>query len=117
MKVRSSVKKLCEFCRIVRRNGRVYVICSKDRKHKQRQGFFTEAAAAMGIMSDPSKADIVAPQTSVTGRRSFEQQAAIAGHVPRMERQGATGLGSGTMTSSTLFGLPSGLDRLLSRFL
>ncbi|GBG74796.1 hypothetical protein CBR_g19308 [Chara braunii] len=117
MKVRSSVKKLCEFCRVVRRNGRVYVICSKDRKHKQRQGFFTEVATALGIASDPSKAEIVAPQVSVTGRRPFEQQAVTAGKVPSMERQGATGLGSGATTSSTLFGLPSGLDRLLSRFL
>ncbi|MCD4848561.1 MAG: 50S ribosomal protein L36 [Candidatus Aegiribacteria sp.] len=38
MKVRSSVKKICEYCRIVRRRGTIYVICSRDPKHKQRQG-------------------------------------------------------------------------------
>ncbi|MDI6802266.1 MAG: 50S ribosomal protein L36 [Bacteroidota bacterium] len=38
MKVRSSVKKLCENCKIVRRKGYVYVICKKNPKHKQRQG-------------------------------------------------------------------------------
>lgn len=38
MKVRSSVKKLCENCKIVRRKGTVYVICKKNPKHKQRQG-------------------------------------------------------------------------------
>lgn len=38
MKVRSSVKKLCENCKIVRRKGYVYVICKKNAKHKQRQG-------------------------------------------------------------------------------
>ncbi|MCR4275163.1 MAG: 50S ribosomal protein L36 [Candidatus Wolfebacteria bacterium] len=38
MKVRSSVKKICKNCRTVRRGGRVYVICSKNPKHKQRQG-------------------------------------------------------------------------------
>ncbi|MCL5006647.1 MAG: 50S ribosomal protein L36 [Patescibacteria group bacterium] len=38
MKVRSSVKTMCKDCRIVRRKGRVYVICSKNPKHKQRQG-------------------------------------------------------------------------------
>ncbi|MBD3368911.1 50S ribosomal protein L36 [Candidatus Fermentibacteria bacterium] len=38
MKVRSSVKKICEHCRIVRRRGTVYVICSRDPRHKQRQG-------------------------------------------------------------------------------
>jgi large subunit ribosomal protein L36 len=37
MKVRASVKKFCDKCKIVRRQGRVYVICSNP-KHKQRQG-------------------------------------------------------------------------------
>ncbi|OGF23546.1 50S ribosomal protein L36 [Candidatus Falkowbacteria bacterium RIFCSPHIGHO2_02_FULL_42_9] len=37
MKVRSSVKKICKDCEIVRRKGRVRVIC-KTPKHKQRQG-------------------------------------------------------------------------------
>ena len=35
MKVRSSVKVMCDGCSIVIRKGRVYVICSKDPKHKQ----------------------------------------------------------------------------------
>ncbi|KAJ3977080.1 ribosomal protein L36-domain-containing protein [Lentinula raphanica] len=38
MKVRSSVKVMCDGCSIVRRKGRVYVVCSKNPKHKQRQG-------------------------------------------------------------------------------
>ncbi|RUS31312.1 ribosomal protein L36-domain-containing protein [Jimgerdemannia flammicorona] len=38
MKVRSSVKKMCDGCSTVRRRGRVFVICSKNKKHKQRQG-------------------------------------------------------------------------------
>lgn len=37
MKVRSSVKRICENCKIVRREGKVLVICSNPR-HKQRQG-------------------------------------------------------------------------------
>jgi ribosomal protein L36 len=37
MKVRASVKRICENCKIVRRKGRIYVICSNPR-HKQRQG-------------------------------------------------------------------------------
>ncbi len=37
MKVRSSVKKICDDCRIIRRNSRIMVIC-KNPKHKQRQG-------------------------------------------------------------------------------
>ncbi|EFP81290.1 hypothetical protein PGT21_017876 [Puccinia graminis f. sp. tritici] len=38
MKVRSSVKKICDGCSVVKRKGRVYVICSKNPRHKQRQG-------------------------------------------------------------------------------
>ena len=54
MKVRSGVKKLCDGCKVsrpaatpktytnesqsVRRKGYVYIICSKNQKHKQRQG-------------------------------------------------------------------------------
>ncbi|XP_018468610.1 uncharacterized protein LOC108840272 isoform X2 [Raphanus sativus] len=39
MKVRSSVKKRCESCQIVKRRGIIYVICSSNPKHKQRQGY------------------------------------------------------------------------------
>ncbi len=37
MKVRASVKKICDHCKIIKRHGRVMVIC-KNPKHKQRQG-------------------------------------------------------------------------------
>lgn len=44
MKVRASVKKMCEGCKSVRRKGgkkgkgHVYIICNLNPKHKQRQG-------------------------------------------------------------------------------
>ena len=38
MKVRASVRKICESCRIVRRKGVARVICKADPRHKQRQG-------------------------------------------------------------------------------
>jgi large subunit ribosomal protein L36 len=37
MKVRSSVKRMCDNCKVVRRHGRVLIICTNV-KHKQRQG-------------------------------------------------------------------------------
>jgi len=37
VKVRSSVRKMCEKCKIIRRRGVVRVICENP-KHKQRQG-------------------------------------------------------------------------------
>jgi large subunit ribosomal protein L36 len=38
MKVRPSVKRICDRCKIIRRRGRVLVICSSNPRHKQRQG-------------------------------------------------------------------------------
>jgi large subunit ribosomal protein L36 len=38
MKVRPSVKKICNDCKVVKRAGVLYVICKKNPKHKQRQG-------------------------------------------------------------------------------
>ncbi len=37
MKVRASVKKMCDRCKIIKRHGAVRVICDNP-KHKQRQG-------------------------------------------------------------------------------
>lgn len=37
MKVRASVKKMCEKCKVIKREGVLRVICSNP-KHKQRQG-------------------------------------------------------------------------------
>lgn len=37
MKVRSSVKPMCENCKVIKREGKVRVIC-KNPKHKQVQG-------------------------------------------------------------------------------
>jgi large subunit ribosomal protein L36 len=44
MKVRASVKRMCKHCTTVRRRGVLFVTCKKDPKHKQRQGFHSEAA-------------------------------------------------------------------------
>ncbi|HEX5542018.1 MAG TPA: 50S ribosomal protein L36 [Micromonospora sp.] len=38
MKVKPSVKRICNSCRVIRRHGRVMVICKADPRHKQRQG-------------------------------------------------------------------------------
>jgi len=37
MKVRASVKKICDKCKVVKRKEKLYVICENP-KHKQRQG-------------------------------------------------------------------------------
>ena len=38
VKVRSSVKPICEHCKVIKRQGIVRVICKRNPKHKQRQG-------------------------------------------------------------------------------
>ena len=38
MKVRSSVKPMCEHCKVVKRDGVTRIICKRNPKHKQRQG-------------------------------------------------------------------------------
>ncbi|HBN16246.1 50S ribosomal protein L36 [Pseudohongiella sp. SYSU M77423] len=38
MKVRTSVKKICRKCKVIKRNRVVRVICDAEPRHKQRQG-------------------------------------------------------------------------------
>ena len=38
MKVRASVKKICEHCITIKRENVLYVYCSRNPRHKQRQG-------------------------------------------------------------------------------
>jgi large subunit ribosomal protein L36 len=37
MKVRTSVKPICDKCKVIKRNGIIRIIC-KNPKHKQKQG-------------------------------------------------------------------------------
>jgi len=37
VKVRSSVKPICEKCKVIKRKGSIMIICENP-KHKQRQG-------------------------------------------------------------------------------
>lgn len=38
MKKRPSVKPICDSCKVIKRKGVVQVVCSKNPKHKQKQG-------------------------------------------------------------------------------
>ncbi|KAI5073498.1 hypothetical protein GOP47_0011511 [Adiantum capillus-veneris] len=54
MKVKSSVKRICQFCRLVVRRGRLHIICPANPKHKQRQGFmplFSSSNASCSVES------------------------------------------------------------------
>ena len=45
MKVKSSLRKICNDCYLVRRKRRLYVMCRVHPRHKQRQGYHTESVA------------------------------------------------------------------------
>jgi len=38
MKVRASVKRKCEYCQVIKRNGTLRIVCSRNARHEQRQG-------------------------------------------------------------------------------
>ena len=59
MKVRPSVKKICKNCKIVRRKGRIYVIC-KNPKHKQRQGLILDMPRIIGVNIPENKQILIA---------------------------------------------------------
>jgi len=48
MKVRPSVKPMCERCRVIKRHGTTMVICSNPR-HKQRQGWVIARIAGVNL--------------------------------------------------------------------
>ncbi|KAF5459162.1 hypothetical protein F2P56_023142 [Juglans regia] len=79
MKVRSSVKKMCEFCKTVKRRGRVYVLCTANPKHKQRQGLSTFAYEGS---SDPTSSDTSAKLESLP---SHNLRAGLASLIPRKQ--------------------------------
>ena len=49
MKVNPSVKPICDHCKVIRRHGRVMVICKSNPRHKQRQGYSPVAICASGL--------------------------------------------------------------------
>ena len=59
MKVRASVKKMCDKCRTIRRNGRVMVICENP-KHKQKQGQEKNMARIVGVDLPKDKRLVIA---------------------------------------------------------
>lgn len=65
MKVRASVKRMCAFCRVVKRRGIVFIHCTAKPKHKQRQGFSTIAEAAASCLHLPPP-----PQLPASGSAS-----------------------------------------------
>ena len=66
MKVRASVKPICNKCKIIKRNGRVMVICENP-KHKQRQGKQEVIMARIKNIELPSEKHICIGLTAIYG--------------------------------------------------
>lgn len=62
MKVKKAVKRICEHCFSTRRRGKLFIICKKNPRHKQRQLYHTTASAA--VAADPAAAATAALRSS-----------------------------------------------------
>ena len=66
MKVRPSVKPMCDKCRVIKRKGRVMIICENP-KHKQRQGYLEKQMACIAGVDIPRDKRVVISLTYVYG--------------------------------------------------
>ena len=56
MKVKVAIKRMCKDCKIVRRRGRLRVVCKTNPRHKQRQPLHTSASATASTAVDAGNA-------------------------------------------------------------
>ncbi|KAK2411664.1 ribosomal protein L36 [Trifolium repens] len=101
MKVRSSVKKMCEYCRTIKRKGRVYILCTANPKHKQRQGIST--FAANDVSSDHPSVDISSSSVTQEIKPIHTLRTGLASIVPQRH------------SLSMLYGWRVGLASILSK--
>ena len=55
MKVRSSLRRICDACKLVRRGRKQFVICAVNARHKQRQ----RSGAGFATLAGPSEGEAV----------------------------------------------------------
>lgn len=81
MKVRSSVKLFCDGCKTVRRKGYLYVICSKDPKHKQVSSSVTRTRLSNNLTLSPAapglKVELPNPPKRFTLRPKYYMRTVI----------------------------------------
>ena len=82
MKVNPSVKPICDKCKVIRRHGRVMVICENPR-HKQRQGW----SPAWDGPAVPRVVELV----QTTAQLNTAQRSLLAGSPVRSPRIGGRG--------------------------
>ena len=75
MIVKTSVKRMCPACAVVRRKGRIYIVCKVNARHKQRQGLHTLATAVSPVVAAPRQLKLLALRN---GARAATGAAAVA---------------------------------------
>ena len=68
MKVRSSVKKMCKGCKVMKYNQKTYIRCKDNPRHKQRQLFSTAKPIYNHLPTYPCP--ILAEQTTQPAQES-----------------------------------------------
>lgn len=58
---------MCDGCRVVKRKGRLYVVCDKVPKHKQRQGVFTATPAGLTASHTSDTSGVAWHETTTAG--------------------------------------------------
>ena len=51
---------MCKGCRVVKRRGKIYVVCKRNPRHKQRQGIHTNATASVTTVMSEARATAAA---------------------------------------------------------
>ncbi|CAK9207853.1 unnamed protein product [Sphagnum troendelagicum] len=77
MKVRAAVRRMCEYCKVVKRRNRVFILCTVNPKHKQRQGF-SDLAYDSGLPSMPFEHFSQIPKLCLP-RQSLEASESVSG--------------------------------------
>lgn len=58
MRITTALKRLCRECKVVKRGKKVFVLCTANPKHKQRQKFSTWARSPAQTSSLKAQTDI-----------------------------------------------------------
>mmetsp|Transcript_13016 Transcript_13016/g.25263 ORF Transcript_13016/g.25263 Transcript_13016/m.25263 type:complete len:116 (+) Transcript_13016:73-420(+) len=109
MKVRTAVRRLCRDCQVVRRKGRVRVICKSNPRHKQRQGLHTLIADNMSPLDNSNSVANVNNAAAEVAEEleSHPATCCCAAHaaVGPASLHGASPMGVQTRMSATAFSL------------
>ena len=76
MRVRMSIKKICEYCFFQRRkNNKLYVMCKINPRHRQRQRFSTMMKE--GLLTPTYFSPLLVPERAAIGERVAQMLAEL----------------------------------------